>query len=103
MREFLNEYLGIWPEPKYPKELYDLAREFLYEVECYDRKVCSGPIKHGSIIPANGKEYDMVRRNYECMKRHYTDVARSYVLLLGEFRELCNEIDRREQYPYGRE
>ncbi len=99
-QEYLHELLGKPPEPRYPKEVVDLARQFLREVEDYDRTVCSGPIEHGDIRCANGHEYSLVARNYQRTYIRFEDSARSFGLMPGEFRQIVREIGRLEQYPY---
>ena len=39
------------------------AEQYVAETEAYDRTVCTGPIKHGSIMPATTREHSLVNRN----------------------------------------
>ena len=64
MENYTREYLGIWLE-KTPREIFleELAAEYHNNTEEYDRKVCSGPVVRGSIMPANPNERSAINKN----------------------------------------
>jgi hypothetical protein len=43
--------------------LFDLAEEYHFRTEAYDRTVCTGPIRHGGIMPITGEERSLVNRH----------------------------------------
>jgi hypothetical protein len=47
----------------------ELVAEYYRETEAYDRSVCTGPIKDGSILPANAREYNTIV-SYKRVKSH---------------------------------
>ncbi|MYM70505.1 hypothetical protein GTP45_27385 [Pseudoduganella sp. FT55W] len=62
--QFFGEFT---PAPVTP--LDDLAREYYERTEAYDRTVCTGPIRDGSIMPATAREQSLINR-------HATDLLR---------------------------
>lgn len=52
-----------WVPTEKDRRLYDLAKRYRDETEAYDRTVCSGPILHGSIMPASAQETALITRN----------------------------------------
>jgi hypothetical protein len=69
-QEFRQEFMGM-PTPSTPAEikLRELAERYHDETEAYDRTVCTGEIRRGSIMPANGQECALINRNAD-MVRH---------------------------------
>lgn len=57
-RLFLGEFNQEQETP-----LDDLAREYYKRTEAYDRTVCTGPIEHGSIMPATSEEFRIINRH----------------------------------------
>lgn len=49
--------------------LYELATRYHTECEAYDRTVCSGPIRDGSIMPATYREMGLINRNARAVRR----------------------------------
>ena len=45
------------------KALTALATEYHERTERFDRQVCTGPIRDGAIMPANGREAALINKN----------------------------------------
>ena len=43
-------------------QLYARVKAYYDDCEAYDRTVCTGPIIHGSIMPANPRELGLINR-----------------------------------------
>ena len=41
----------------------ELAERYHHEAEAYDRTVCTGPVLHGSVMPADHRELALVNGN----------------------------------------
>ena len=50
------------PAPEFPESLLEISRFYYATAEAYDRTVCTGPVKHGSIYPANNHEIVLINR-----------------------------------------
>jgi hypothetical protein len=59
---FMRHYQGEFAQEQ-PTPLDDLAREYYERAEAYDRTVCTGPIRDGSILPATGEEFVLIKRH----------------------------------------
>lgn len=57
---FVTEYLCQPRETEAEHRLRRLAEEYHERTERYDRCICTGPIRDGSIMPANGHEMGMI-------------------------------------------
>lgn len=76
IKDFQQQYLCEWPKPTEEEMyLFSLAEEYHRRTEEYDRTVCSGPIKDGSIRPATGHELMLVNRNAIAVKHELQDRA----------------------------
>lgn len=74
--EFTREMQGTWPERnEEDRYLFDLAEEYHRRIEAYDRTVCTGPIRHGGVMPANDKERVLINRNALAMRRELKERA----------------------------
>lgn len=61
---FEREYLGMPMTPTAEEiRLRELAEEYHRTCEDYDRMICTGPIKDGSILPASGDESSAINRH----------------------------------------
>jgi hypothetical protein len=61
------------PEPVTPID--NLAREYYARAEAYDRTVCTGPIRDGSIMPANWREQSLINRHATNLLRELNERA----------------------------
>ena len=62
--KFEREYLGCFPQETHrEKILREFAEEYCERTEKYDRTVCTGPIKNGSILPMTSQEYNLAHTN----------------------------------------
>lgn len=83
------DYYQDFPPPH--PDLYRLARQYLDECEAYDRTVCTGPIRDGSIMPATTYELALINR----FAAHVLERVRREAEGLGISRvELAREIRR---------
>lgn len=60
---FANLYQGDFTLTESERRLSAAAEQYIAETEAYDRTVCTGPIRHGSIMPATSHEHSLVNRN----------------------------------------
>lgn len=60
---FVNLYQSDFTPTESERRLSAAAEQYVVETEAYDRIVCTGPIKHGSIMPTNSYERWLVNRN----------------------------------------
>ena len=76
VKRLVSDYLQTWPEPT-EEDLYldALAAEYHQRAEAYDLTVCTGPIKHGGIMPVTAKELMMVNRHARALKHELGDRA----------------------------
>ncbi|ADP02352.1 gp7 [Burkholderia phage KS14] len=67
-------YIGTFaPTPR--TQLDELAAEYHERCEAYDRLVCTGPIIHGSIMPATAHELRLIGRNARAVLRELAERA----------------------------
>lgn len=69
----LNDGLGVdeyrkqceqeWQPTEQELKCVELAERYHHEAEAYDRLVCTGPVLHGSVMPADHRELAMVNGN----------------------------------------
>lgn len=65
-KNWSDEYLCSFEPSERDRCLCELAKRYHEVTEAYDRTVCTGPIRDGSILPANPDE--MVLINRPCAK-----------------------------------
>ncbi len=67
---FERRYLAI---PYFPTEneirLRELAEEYHRRCEEYDRTVCTGPLRNGEVMPADGAELVAINKNAQYVLR----------------------------------
>jgi len=73
--QFEREYFGYPSTDDGQRELRILAVQYLDATESYDRRVCSGPIKHGEIMPATWDEQRLITRNAFREMNHFREKA----------------------------
>ena len=87
---YYQEYLwGNWSSRIAP-ELLELIERYYDQTEAYDRIVCTGPIRNGSIMPADGFQLGLICRN----ARHKMEELTTKVLKIGFSDEQFNEAFR---------
>jgi hypothetical protein len=69
----LSEELGVdecreqheqaWQQTDQERKAAELAERYHRETEAYDRTVCTGPIRDGSVLPIGPHEMALVNRN----------------------------------------
>lgn len=60
---FANLFQTDFTPTESQRRLSAAAEQYVAETEAYDRTVCTGPIKHDSIMPATSREHSLVNRN----------------------------------------
>lgn len=64
--------------------LQSIAEQYVRETEAYDRTVCTGPIRHGSIIPVTSHQRALVNRNAQelltSLSQRHPQYTRSEIL-----------------------
>lgn len=59
----MSEYFGTWELTDKDRTLRDLAQRYHTETEAFDRTVCTGPVRDGSILPMGPRELAIINRN----------------------------------------
>lgn len=71
MSDFLQEFCPSEADER----LYALAKEYHERTEAYDRTVCTGPIRDGSIRPVNVYEMTAVLRHAILVRKELEERA----------------------------
>jgi 2-hydroxychromene-2-carboxylate isomerase len=72
---YYEEYLfGNWSSRIAP-ELFELVKQYYERTEAYDRTVCTGPIRNGGIMPADGFQLGLICRNARRKMKELTTKA----------------------------
>lgn len=61
--ECRKQYEQEWRPTEQERKAAELAVRYHRETEAYDRTVCTGPIRDGSVMPIGPHELAMVNRN----------------------------------------
>lgn len=92
MSQFKDLYEGKFKLSEGELLLREIAEKYIRDAEAYDRTVCTGPIKHGEIMPADYHEFALVNRNaqrlMDMLCRSHPQFARS------EIRRAISDADR---------
>jgi len=83
---------------QYNAQLFDLAEEYHSRTEEYDRTVCTGPIKHGGILPANGKEHALINRNAKAIMEEMVNRAEYIGFNRKEMQGMIRQVGIRYSY-----
>ncbi|WP_271043363.1 hypothetical protein [Pseudomonas sp. VB3] len=63
MNQFKNLYECKFQLTEREILLREIAEQYVRDADAYDRTVCTGPIKHGEIMPYGYQELALVNRN----------------------------------------
>lgn len=61
--EYRRQYEQEWRPTEQERKAAELAERYHRETETYDRTVCTGPIRDGSVMPIGPHELALVNRN----------------------------------------
>jgi hypothetical protein len=61
--EYRKQYEQEWRLTEQERKAAELAERYHRETEAYDRTVCTGPIRDGSVMPIGSHELALVNRN----------------------------------------
>lgn len=61
--DYRKQYEQEWQPTEQELRIAEFAKRYHQETEAYDRTVCTGPIRGGSIIPNNSYEISLINRN----------------------------------------
>lgn len=75
-----------WEPTEQDRKAGDLAKRYHDEAEAYDRTVCTGPIRDGSIQPANASELANINRHAHQLKRQIILEATAAGISEGDMR-----------------
>lgn len=64
-----------WVPSEKDKLLFELATQYHAETEAFDRTVCTGPIRRGSILPSNARELALINKNARAVLAKKTALA----------------------------
>jgi hypothetical protein len=64
-----------WAPTEHARKAHELAERYHRETEEYDRTVCTGPIRDGSIMPRDYREFGLVNRNAHKVRRQIMEEA----------------------------
>jgi hypothetical protein len=70
---FRAQVMGDWKHDPLFRQAVDLWHEYYDRCERFDRSVCTGPIRNGSILPGDARELGIIGRN---ARREMTRTAR---------------------------
>lgn len=87
-----------WPEPtERERQLEALAKRYIDETDAYDRTVCTGQFRDGTIAPRNYAELGMINRNaHRLLAKIKIDAMRIGFTSLDLVREIRREDRRRD-------
>ena len=71
-------------EVKERMEISLIAKEYHDRTEHFDRSVCTGKIKDGAILPANGKELSTINQHAKSVLRELTERSGIHISELRE-------------------
>ncbi|WP_167492548.1 hypothetical protein [Pseudomonas leptonychotis] len=63
MNEFHALYQCTFQPSERDQQLRSVAERYVQESEAYDRTVCTGPIRHGWVMPGTSHEHALISRN----------------------------------------
>ena len=63
VNEYRKQYEQEWQPTEQERKAAELAERYHRETEAYDRTVCTGPIRDGSVMPIGPHELALVNRN----------------------------------------
>jgi len=72
--------------------LQSIAEQYVRETEAYDRTVCTGPIRHGSIVPVTSRQRALVSRNAQELMTSLCQ--RHPQFTRAEIRRAVSDLDR---------
>ena len=84
-----NQIMGNW-QTGINSKLLDLAQQYYDRTERYDRIVCTGPIRNGSIMPADGTQFSLINRN---ARRVMNELMKEVIDLGFGFKDFKNALD----------
>lgn len=87
----IHDFVCEWRMSERDIKLQDMARQYHAECEAFDRTVCTGPIREGSIAPADYREMAAINRNAHKVMRRLSTEALGYGI---ERHELMRAIAR---------
>jgi hypothetical protein len=61
--EYRKQYEQEWQQTDQERKAAELAERYHRGTEAYDRIVCTGPIRDGSVMPIGSHELALVNRN----------------------------------------
>ena len=79
-----SEFEQVWVHSERDKRLHNLATRYHTECEAYDRTVCTGPIRHGEIMPLTSRELALVNQNAQVVKRRLRDEGLQHGITVDE-------------------
>lgn len=75
MNEYHKQYEQEWQITAQELKCLELAERYHREAEAYDRTVCTGPIRDGSVMPIGQHELVLVNRNAIKVRKRVMDEA----------------------------
>lgn len=75
-----------WEPTEQDRKAGELAKRYHDEAEAYDRTVCTGPIRDGSIQPANASELAKINHYAHQLKRRIMAEAAAEGISEGDMR-----------------
>lgn len=93
---FKHEYLCTFAVSEKEKTLNELAIRYIDECETYDRTVCTGGIKHGTIMPSDYREMGIISENAKNVLKKLLalEVAFNHGITKRELMKEISRIDR---------
>lgn len=92
---FKAMYMGDFTPSQRDKDKYELAKRYHVETERYDRQVCTGPIMHDGILPANHYQRASISRNAIKVRADIMTEAEQLGISRKEMKEAISRFDCR--------
>ena len=93
LKAYAELYECEWRPTKREMRLWEFAERYTTRCETYDRSVCTGPIKHGAIMPATHRELTQINQNASKVRKEiFAEAEREGIT----WQELTDTINRWE-------
>lgn len=80
------------------RKMWELAETYHEKTEAFDRIICSGSVKNGSVWPANVYEFRMVNKNANNVHRSILEEASKYDITAEEMQNAIFVISKSFRY-----
>jgi hypothetical protein len=97
MNRFTDLHMCDFTLTERDQQLQSIAEQYVRETEAYDRSVCTGPIRHGAILPVTAHQRALVIRNAQELMLSLCQ--RHPQFTRAEIRRAVHDLDRQGFRP----